>query len=196
MQFERQLGSLAASGDAIFATPSSPSSSAASASQLDDGGVANSPLSQHTPTQSANDVTHGHPPLQKSSVGPVRPGRKARIRPDDLTCTCSECGAVFGHPSRLKRHMNSMHLNVKPFGCRICGFRSGYQGALYNHLKNLHHIAKEEVRNYIQGTATFKMLCSMLPRVHDNDIGDLQMYETFRDFNEESVSHGNIKASH
>lgn len=45
--------------------------------------------------------------------------------------TCNECGASFPKRGNLARHVQTVHLKLKPFQCEICFARFGYK----NHLK-------------------------------------------------------------
>ena len=46
---------------------------------------------------------------------------------------CSYCGKMFLNPTQLKKHENSIHLNVKTLKCDQCDFATNYKTALAEH---------------------------------------------------------------
>ena len=51
---------------------------------------------------------------------------------------CDECGHSFPKPSKLKRHVDGVHLKLKPFKCDKCDLAFFQEGALKNHVEERH----------------------------------------------------------
>ena len=56
---------------------------------------------------------------------------------------CDHCYLTFGNQSKLKRHIDSVHLGLKPFACNLCNFETARKTCLITHT-NRHHHSKQE----------------------------------------------------
>lgn len=51
---------------------------------------------------------------------------------------CGTCKAVFKRRTYLKKHINAVHLKIKPFKCPSCDRCFGYKGARAKHIRTIH----------------------------------------------------------
>ena len=51
---------------------------------------------------------------------------------------CNECGVAFVEKRSLKSHMNSVHLNIKPFKCEHCQSAFVVDAELKRHVGRVH----------------------------------------------------------
>ncbi|RWS25300.1 zinc finger protein-like protein [Leptotrombidium deliense] len=52
---------------------------------------------------------------------------------------CKICNKAFTHGAdRVRRHVTTVHLNLKPFGCEYCGVRFTQQTNLHEHYESVH----------------------------------------------------------
>jgi len=59
--------------------------------------------------------------------------------------TCNVCGKRKGTPSALRRHVESAHMQLKPFSCEICKAGFAQKSGLAMHMKNLHPSDNQKV---------------------------------------------------
>lgn len=57
---------------------------------------------------------------------------------------CEECQKVFSKKSALITHINTVHLDLRPFECPVCQSSFGYKAILQRHMKSMHDIEKEK----------------------------------------------------
>ena len=55
---------------------------------------------------------------------------------------CTDCGKSFVKYSKLKLHVNSVHLKLKPYNCNICGESFAQSGNLNKHIQIVHEKKK------------------------------------------------------
>lgn len=65
----------------------------------------------------------------RSHIAYVHEGKKDNAR-------CDICGEVFDRIHSLKTHLNTAHLDLSDFKCKICGRRFGLELGLKQHMKN------------------------------------------------------------
>ena len=58
--------------------------------------------------------------------------------------SCPDCGKVMSHRASLQRHINDVHLKLKPWKCQLCSTTFTRKRNLVNHVKML-HVAKRSV---------------------------------------------------
>ena len=46
---------------------------------------------------------------------------------------CSLCGADYEKKLDLQKHINAVHLKLKPFKCDVCGFEFGWRTDMARH---------------------------------------------------------------
>lgn len=51
---------------------------------------------------------------------------------------CGTCKAFFKRKTYLKKHINAVHLKIKPFKCPSCDRSFGYKGARAKHIRTIH----------------------------------------------------------
>ena len=51
---------------------------------------------------------------------------------------CNDCGASFIYKSELQRHINAIHLKLKPYECGLCEMSFARKGDLNVHVKVIH----------------------------------------------------------
>ena len=51
---------------------------------------------------------------------------------------CNDCGALFIHKFNLQRHINAIHLKLKPYVCDQCKMSFSQKGFLQNHINSIH----------------------------------------------------------
>ena len=73
--------------------------------------------------------------LRKSSV-------RNLLKP---TYTCNECETPFEKKQQMEWHINSIHLNEKPYKCNLCGVSFFIDSQLKQHLKRTHRISGEKI---------------------------------------------------
>ena len=54
----------------------------------------------------------------------------------DLERTCSFCGKIFSHKYKMKRHVDSVHKNLKKFKCEMCSTNFTTKFSLKRHQEN------------------------------------------------------------
>ena len=54
---------------------------------------------------------------------------------------CDQCESSFNRPAELKRHIDVVHLGLKPHKCTECERAFGLKGDLTNHIKSAHENA-------------------------------------------------------
>ena len=59
-------------------------------------------------------------------------------RPRRYACSESLCGAVFSAPSKLQRHVEAVHLGLKPHACNHCEAAFASVSHLKVHLSSVH----------------------------------------------------------
>ena len=55
------------------------------------------------------------------------------------THKCSVCAKVFPKPSRLTRHVETVHEGLKPFACTLCDSKFSEKNKMQKHLMTVHH---------------------------------------------------------
>ena len=83
---------------------------------------------------------------QKTKIDKVdneRPSKKALekakiVRNQKCKVTCETCGCLFLYKSNLKRHINLVHLKLKPFQCEICLKYFAEKKVLHKHKIKFH----------------------------------------------------------
>ena len=53
-------------------------------------------------------------------------------------CTCTKCGKALCDKFSLKKHVDTVHLNIHPFECLVCQKRFILKGDLETHATNVH----------------------------------------------------------
>jgi len=78
---------------------------------------------------------------------------------------CNACGKHFSTKYNLRKHVEALHLKLKPFGCPLCARHFAY---LHSHTQHLqaHLRAKRRPAALIQ-TQTTKALGRLLALEHD-----------------------------
>lgn len=51
---------------------------------------------------------------------------------------CEICGRSFGRKYDLKKHVEAVHLQLRPYECKTCGKRFGHKGTFNNHVRAVH----------------------------------------------------------
>ena len=54
---------------------------------------------------------------------------------------CDQCESSFDSPAKLKIHIDSVHLGLKPHKCSQCDEAFGYKAQLTRHIKSVHENA-------------------------------------------------------
>ena len=69
----------------------------------------------------------------------------AKFGSDSATYTCNECETPFEKKQQMEWHINSIHLNEKPYKCNLCGASFFIDSQLKQHLKRTHRISGEKI---------------------------------------------------
>ncbi|KAK6463831.1 hypothetical protein DFJ63DRAFT_318847 [Scheffersomyces coipomensis] len=64
---------------------------------------------------------------------------------------CSECDKQFKRSEHLKRHIRSVHSNIRPFHCKFCDKKFSRSDNLAQHLKTHYRIDNEGHTNIVYG---------------------------------------------
>ena len=52
---------------------------------------------------------------------------------------CKECDREFGKYNHLKKHIQNIHLKLKPFSCELCDYASSSKDRLISHVTLKHN---------------------------------------------------------
>ena len=63
---------------------------------------------------------------------------KVKPKPRNYACTFDECKSLFVTMKGLKRHKNSIHLNLRPFKCTECASTFTRKEIFQNHMNSIH----------------------------------------------------------
>ncbi|CCE79409.1 Piso0_001469 [Millerozyma farinosa CBS 7064] len=98
--------------------------------------------SSHTsssPTYSGReDVTYTQPIAVIHNIPPLKSSQDLRSGNDDdeeKPFPCTECSKQFKRSEHLKRHIRSVHSNIRPFHCKYCEKKFSRSDNLAQHLK-------------------------------------------------------------
>ena len=58
----------------------------------------------------------------------------------DTSTDCKECGKYFKDNNKLKRHVETVHLKLKPYKCETCNKSFGEKSHMKRHVKNTHEM--------------------------------------------------------
>ena len=58
----------------------------------------------------------------------------------DTSTDCKECGKYFRDKNKLKRHVETVHLKLKPYKCETCNKSFGEKSHMKRHVKNTHEM--------------------------------------------------------
>lgn len=90
---------------------------------------------------------------------------------------CEECLAEFSKPSQLRKHLNTVHLNIRPFSCDQCDFKAKHLEVLKKHVARIH----ERVRKHLCSHCGSRFFSPSELRLHIKSVHP--------DENDESNSH-------
>ncbi|BHF57081.1 Probable histone-lysine N-methyltransferase prdm7 [Sparganum proliferum] len=95
------------------------------------------------PAIPSEDPTKGNPPLESSERSANTSVRSSSSRfPRRLRC--SLCGGRFASRTALKRHISSVHYELRDFPCEICGRAFTEKGHMRKHVETVH----DQLRKY------------------------------------------------
>ena len=77
----------------------------------------------------------------KDLAAETKSGQKeieVKPKPRNYTCNFDECKSLFVTKKGLKRHSNSIHLNLRPFNCSKCSLSFNRKHHLQYHMNSVH----------------------------------------------------------
>jgi len=85
----------------------------------------------------------------ENSMGKVKDVRfaakKAKIQKSPGKFTCDQCGYSANHRGNFEKHVNTVHLKLKPFKCDECGESYGQKENLKIHIEAVHEGLKPHI---------------------------------------------------
>ena len=95
----------------------------------------NSKVPSYKDLYSSSSSEDEHPKVAKSL--PKKPkieGKKGKL-------ACDQCNYTNDYPSKLKQHIDTVHLGLRPHKCTQCDMAFGLKGDLNKHIKSAHENA-------------------------------------------------------
>mmetsp|Transcript_7955 Transcript_7955/g.21077 ORF Transcript_7955/g.21077 Transcript_7955/m.21077 type:complete len:188 (+) Transcript_7955:95-658(+) len=69
---------------------------------------------------------------------PKKPRKREHTNTDGREYACTFCDASFCRKPDLKRHVNAVHMGLRPHPCDICGKSFSTSGNMRKHMRKLH----------------------------------------------------------
>ncbi|KAA8907285.1 hypothetical protein DIURU_000605 [Diutina rugosa] len=96
--------------------------------------VATSPVDT-VPDSSASAAAPAPPPRKRAKSEAMAPTSPSSANPEDIVYPCRECAKVFKRSEHLKRHVRSVHSDIRPFHCSYCEKKFSRSDNLAQHTK-------------------------------------------------------------
>ncbi len=110
--------------------------------------------------------------------------------------TCSVCQKSFAEKRKLELHVNSVHLELKPFECKFCGIRVSQRGSLNTHIKRFHSETLEQKLQCAQCDRKYESASKLVSHIEEVHEISTRMHKCDRQFSSKRMSRRTVNHVH